>query len=65
MRPNKGIAFAVAGVTVGLFGLSLSILALIIAHQPSFNIGPGALIGSLVAATGILISFLAASAIKE
>lgn len=65
MRPSKGIAFAVAGVAVGLFGLSMSILGLIIAQQGTTSIGPMGVFGSLVAGVGVFIALLAVSAIKE
>ncbi len=64
MNPSKGTAWAVAGVSIGILGLAVSLLAVVITLEGSMNIGPAAFLGIAIAAVGMLAALLAASSIK-
>jgi hypothetical protein len=58
---NRSSAFAVAGVSIGIFGLSLSFIGISYQlAQNSTNFGPYPVFGALLAAVGMVISILAA-----
>ncbi len=65
MKPNKGTAWAVAGVSIGILGLAFSLLGVVIALEGSMNIGPTAFLGIAIAAVGMLVALLAASSIRD
>ena len=65
MRPSKGTAWAVAGVSIGILGLAISLLGVSFAQGGGPNIGPEAFLGIAVAAMGMLVALLAASSIRE
>ncbi len=65
MNPSKGTAWAVGGVSIGILGLAISLLAVVITLEGSSNIGPAAILGIAIAAVGMLVALLAASTIRE
>ncbi len=65
MTPGKGTAWAVAGVSIGILGLAVSLMAVVITLEGSMNIGPTAFLGIAIAAVGMLVALLAASSIRD
>ena len=65
MLSSRGVALALASVSLRVLGLTLSIfgLAIIQAQGTNFNLYPT--LGIAVAAVGVIVSFLSAMAISE
>ncbi len=64
MKPGKGLALAVAGVAVAVFGLSM-LLAALIPNSGVFQETGYSTLGILVAAVGMVLSLAAALTIRE
>jgi hypothetical protein len=63
---NRVVAFAIAGVSIGIFGLSLSFIGLSYQlAQNTTNFGPYPVLGALLAAVGMVISILAAATFSD
>jgi hypothetical protein len=65
MPSNKGVAFALVGISVGIFGLALSILGLGIIQEGSMNFNAYVVLGVLVAFLGVVVSLVSAMSVKN
>jgi hypothetical protein len=65
MLSNKGVAFALVGVTIGIFGLALSILGLAVVQEGSMNVNAYVVLGVFIALVGVLVSLASAMTIKN
>ncbi len=64
MKSKRGLAFAVTGASIGLLGVSITVAGL--AYQLAGpNLGPAVVFGPLIAAVGVLLSFVTAMALEE
>ena len=62
MRESKGVAYAVAGVSLGVFGLTFGLLGLALIYGP--NTGPIPGIAVFISLMGGVVSFGAALSIR-
>ena len=65
MLSNKGLAFALVGVSIGIFGLAFSLLGLAIVQEGSTNINAYVILGVLIALIGVAVSIASAPSIKK
>ncbi len=66
MQPNKGIAFGLLGITIAIFGLSVSMIG--VAYTQAYSstgVNVGVAVGAVIAYAGIIVALVPALSLKE